>query len=151
MVFNCNDDVLKKYIFGKVINITLTMKNLIYFLVLIMISSCEIETPEVMGCTDVSATNYSYLATDDDGSCIYPCYTGFARFNSYESDPYSIRINNTSYGSISSYGIKTIELNNGYYSAELTQISGYWFSPTVYTFNFFNISGCETTNLNFGL
>jgi hypothetical protein len=129
------------------------MKKTLYITLIIQIlftSSCEIEIPEVWGCTDYSATNYDYSATEDDGTCIYPCYTGFARFNSYEGDPYLIRINNVSYGSISSYGIKTIELANGYYSAELTQSSGYIFSPTVYTFSFFSITGCETQYLTFG-
>ena len=117
----------------------------------LFISSCEVEVPEVWGCTDYSATNYYAAATEDDGSCIYPCYTGTLTIKSYESDPYSVRINNVSYGSISSYGTKSIELPIGYYSAEITQLSGYAFFPTVYSSSLINISGCETTNINFGL
>ena len=35
-----------------------------------MQSTCEY--PEIQGCTDPNASNYMFLATEDDGSCIYP-------------------------------------------------------------------------------
>ena len=40
----------------------------------------------VFGCTDPTATNYDASATDDDGSCVYPCTDNevdFAMFDSY--------------------------------------------------------------------
>ena len=32
---------------------------------------------QVFGCTDETALNYNEGATDDDGSCEYPCESGF--------------------------------------------------------------------------
>ena len=39
---------------------------------------------QVFGCTDETALNYNEGATDDDGSCEYPCESGFT-LNMYDS------------------------------------------------------------------
>ena len=40
----------------------------------VWIDNINVNSGAIFGCTDTLATNYDSLATNNNGSCIYPCY-----------------------------------------------------------------------------
>ncbi len=68
--------------------------------------SCE-ECPEIiLGCTDSSAYNYDYTATDDDGSCVFELIAG----NLFISE-YAEGSSNNKYLEIYNAGSETVDLS----------------------------------------
>ena len=68
--------------------------------------SCE-ECPEIiLGCTDTTAFNYDYTATDDDGSCVFELNPGSLFFSEYAEGS-----SNNKYLEIYNAGTETVDLS----------------------------------------
>jgi hypothetical protein len=94
----------------------------------------------VLGCTDPLATNYDANATQDDGSCVYPCTDNVVALNMYDSfgDGWNGSTYDVSSGGVSvatggltagSYGSDTLCLPTGCY--DITVGGGSYFRSIV--------------------
>ena len=59
-------------------------KGVFKIIICILLFSCKKDLPIIIGCTDINASNWTYSANFDDGSCIYDT------ISVYQTTPYQI-------------------------------------------------------------
>ena len=59
-------------------------KGVFKIIICILLFACKKDLPIIIGCTDINASNLTYGANFDDGSCIYDT------IYEYQTTPYQI-------------------------------------------------------------